>query len=139
MRSSPGNGFSTPPLKKYVTCAYFSVSATRRFLNSSSVKTLARMCSSFSGPEHVAQPRPGFFVLGHADERQIFRARGIGELVEAGFDKRFGDLAGAVGAEIKEDHGIVIANQAARHGRFARRGLGGDHCGEHEFIGHTFS
>ena len=28
MRSSPGNGSSTPPLKKYVTCAYFSVSAT---------------------------------------------------------------------------------------------------------------
>ncbi len=29
-RSSPPNGFSMPPLKKYVTCAYFSVSATRR-------------------------------------------------------------------------------------------------------------
>src|SRR5206468_7199708 len=27
-RSSPGQGVSTPPLKKYVTCAYFSVSAT---------------------------------------------------------------------------------------------------------------
>jgi hypothetical protein len=30
MRSSPGKGVSTPPLKKYVTCANFSVSATRR-------------------------------------------------------------------------------------------------------------
>ncbi len=28
-RSSPGNGVSTPPLKKYVTCGYFSVSAMR--------------------------------------------------------------------------------------------------------------
>src|SRR6476646_4224030 len=27
-RSSPGQGASRPPLKKYVTCAYFSVSAT---------------------------------------------------------------------------------------------------------------
>src|SRR3989338_8327324 len=27
IRSSIGNGFSLPPLKKYVTCAYFSVSA----------------------------------------------------------------------------------------------------------------
>ena len=27
--SSPSQGFSTPPLKKNVTCAYFSVSATR--------------------------------------------------------------------------------------------------------------
>src|SRR6267154_1148311 len=47
--SSPPNGFSTPPLKKYVTCAYFSVSAVRRFLYCSSAKTCARMCSSFSG------------------------------------------------------------------------------------------
>ena len=30
-RSSPLKGFSAPPLKKYVTWAYFSVSATRRF------------------------------------------------------------------------------------------------------------
>src|SRR5437763_930185 len=30
MRSSPGNGASAPPLKKYVTCAYFSGSAARR-------------------------------------------------------------------------------------------------------------
>src|SRR5437762_1810189 len=29
IRSSPGYVFSTPPLKKYVTCAYFSVSAIR--------------------------------------------------------------------------------------------------------------
>jgi len=29
MRCSPGNSFSSPPLKKYVTCAYFSVSAMR--------------------------------------------------------------------------------------------------------------
>src|SRR6188508_2708573 len=28
VRSSPGHGVSTPPLKKYVTWAYFSVSAT---------------------------------------------------------------------------------------------------------------
>src|SRR6059058_1860558 len=31
-RSSCGNGVSTPPLKKYVTCAYFSVSAVRNML-----------------------------------------------------------------------------------------------------------
>ena len=36
-------GFSLPPLKKYVTCAYFSVSATRRFFQFSSAMTLARM------------------------------------------------------------------------------------------------
>ena len=27
-RTSPSYGFSSPPLKKYVTCGYFSVSAT---------------------------------------------------------------------------------------------------------------
>src|SRR5438045_3117810 len=31
-RSSPGKGVSMPPLKKYVTCAYFSVSAVRNIV-----------------------------------------------------------------------------------------------------------
>jgi len=43
------NGFSMPPLKKYVTWAYFSVSAQRRFFKFCSAKTCARMCAIFSG------------------------------------------------------------------------------------------
>ncbi len=33
IRSSPGYAFSTPPLKKYVTWAYFSVSASAEVLD----------------------------------------------------------------------------------------------------------
>ncbi len=40
---------STPPLKKYVTCAYFSVSATRRLRMFMPPITLARMFAIDSG------------------------------------------------------------------------------------------
>ena len=70
----------------------------------------------FLGREEIAQPRPGLFVLRHADEGEIFRARGIGEFLEARLDQRTRHLPGAIGAEIEEDHGIVVANQAARNG-----------------------
>src|SRR6202030_2546479 len=86
----------------------------------------------------VVKPWPGFFVLRHGDESEIFGARGIGEFVEAGLDERAGDLAGAVGAEIEKYDGVVVANQAARRGGFSRRGFGGNHDGRSEFVGDAF-
>ena len=88
----------------------------------------------FFGREDVAQPRPGLFVLRHGDVHEIFRPRGIGELLEAGLDEGAGHLAGAVGAEVEEDRCIVVVNGAARHGGFPRRGLRGDHHGNYEFV-----
>ena len=49
-RSSPGQAVSTPPLKKYVTCAYFSVSATWNCVQPASLKAWASDRAS-SGPK----------------------------------------------------------------------------------------
>ena len=42
-RSSPANGSSRPPLKKYVTCAYFSVSAQRNCVSPARAMTSGKM------------------------------------------------------------------------------------------------
>ncbi len=76
--------------------------------------------------------------MGGGDEEEIFRARGIGKFLEAGFDEGAGGFAGAVGAEIEEDHGVVVADHAARDGWFSRRGFGGDYGGDDEFVGDAF-
>src|SRR5437660_471441 len=48
MRSSPGYGCSRPPLRKYVTCGYFSVSAMRSWVRPAaaaiSPKTFGKVC-----------------------------------------------------------------------------------------------
>ncbi len=43
IRSSPAYGTSMPPLKKYVTCAYFSVSAVRSDVRPCSASVSATM------------------------------------------------------------------------------------------------
>ena len=83
MRSSPGKASSTPPLKKYVTCAYFSVSARRRFSTPASAHTSARMCDEVLGGK-AARKAELLLVFGEADEVQ---PRGLGprEVGEGGF------------------------------------------------------
>ena len=50
MRVSPSHSASTPPLKKYVTCAYFSVSAAWSCRRPRSASTSASVsCTSCSG------------------------------------------------------------------------------------------
>ena len=43
-------------------------------------------------------------------KKRFFGPRGIGEFVESGLGEGARHLPGAIGAEIEEDHGIVIAN-----------------------------
>ena len=43
-RSSPGKGASRPPLKKNVTCGYFSVSAVRSCASPASLMTSPTRC-----------------------------------------------------------------------------------------------
>ena len=57
-----------------------------------------------------------------ADEGEIFRTRGIGKFLEARLGDGARHLAGAVGAEVEEDHGVIVANQAATERRLAGRG-----------------
>ena len=54
-RSSPGYGVSTPPLKKYVTCAYFSVSAVRNMVRPWSDSTWATISDSTIGPNAIGK------------------------------------------------------------------------------------
>ena len=52
---------------------------------------------------------------------RFFGRGGIDEFVEAGLDERASHFAGAVGAEVEEDHGVVIADHA--EARLRRRRL----------------
>ena len=72
-RSSPGYGVSTPPLKKYVTWAYFSVSATWNWRQPASENAWAsdRACS---GGKATCDRQPGL-VLGHRHDEQVRRGR----------------------------------------------------------------
>ncbi len=73
--------------------------------------------------KQVAQPGKTLVVLRHAHEEKILGPRRIGEFVEAGFGNRAGHLARAIGAEIEENHGIVVANAPTGGApRFAARG-----------------
>ena len=93
------------------------------------------MCSSFSGAEEVAQPGEALVVLRHGHEEEILRPRGIGEFVEAGLGDGAGHLARAVGAEIEEDHGIVVADAAT--GGAAGLAPVVITTGSDEFVGHA--
>ena len=76
--------------------------------------------------------------MGHGDKREIFRPRGIAEFLEIGFDEGASGFAGAVGAEIKENHGVIVANHRARDCGFAGRGFRGDDGGNDKFVGDAF-
>src|ERR1700730_5341511 len=103
MRSSPVYGVSTPPLKKYVTCAYFSVSAHSQLRESERSDVFAeahrhRLWRKGDGklPEFVAITR-------QTDERRKLRRTGPRESVERLGRQRTRQLAGAVGTEVHED------------------------------------
>ncbi len=56
------------------------------------------------------------------------------EFIEARLNKRTRNLAGTISAEIEEDDGVVVPDQAARGGRFSRGGFCGDDRGYDEFV-----
>ena len=127
LRSSPGQAASTPPLKKYVTCAYFSVSATWNCVQPASLKAWASDRAS-SGPKATSD-RQADLVLAHRDDEEVRRApaRPAGlvrsKRVERGLGQRVGELPGAVGAEVDVDDRVAVPQRAVRavdHGR-ARR------------------
>ena len=65
-RSSPGKASSRPPLKKYVTCAYFSVSAQRNCVRPALAMTSGKMSTYFSLGNAIGSPKLESYVVMHA-------------------------------------------------------------------------
>ena len=121
MRSSPGQGASTPPLKKYVTWAYFSVSATWNWRQPASEKAWASERAS-SGREGDLD-RQARLVLGHRHDEEVARRRRA-RRAPSGRSRRsrrrrqrVGQLAGPVGAEVAVDDRVAVAERRRRRRR----------------------
>src|SRR3954465_4442563 len=77
LRSSPGHGASTPPLKKYVTWAYFSVSATWNCDQPCSLKVWANERDD-SGPKATWTGRPSSYAVSVTTSRSRGAGRPLG-------------------------------------------------------------
>src|SRR3954469_18537825 len=62
-RTSPGYGSSSPPLKKYVTCGYFSVSATCSCGKPASETTCARVTDGRDGGNTIGNGHPSSYSV----------------------------------------------------------------------------
>ena len=94
MRVSPGHSSSTPPLKKYVTCAYFSVSATWSW------RAPAAASVSASVHRHL--------LLAERDRHvEVGRVARHRRYVEPFVDELGRELPASVGAEVEQDRRIV--------------------------------
>ena len=124
-RVSPAFGVSAPPLRKNVTCAYFSVSAMWSWRRPCSARTSARTCSGRSLGNAT-----GAGIVGSYSVRHTKRSCGTDRALEA-LERRVGerarDLAGAVRAEVEEDERVAVA-QAARRDDRGHDELVGDAC-----------
>ena len=69
MRSSPGGGFSSPQLKKYVTWAYFSVSASRRLVRPCAASTSARLPEKVWGGKTTGSPNAASYSVSVSTRR----------------------------------------------------------------------
>ena len=111
-RSSPGKTTSRPPLKKKVTCAYFSVSAVRNWrqplLGQHLGEDLLRLLRR-EGHRQVER----LVVLGHADVARRARSPPRSNSLKPGIGERAGQLARAVRAEVEEDHRVAVADACA--------------------------
>ena len=108
-RSSPSLGFSTPPLKKKVTWAYFWVSAMRSCVLPSLERYSPRVFFSVSGGLTTSRLGKGLVILRHADKVDMEIALPAREAGKIGLNEGAGELAGTVGAEVKEDHAVPLA------------------------------
>jgi hypothetical protein len=106
MRSSPPKGFSTPPLKKF-----FGFRAAQ-ILVIEFGEDLRQYLFELFWRDDIFQPRPVFVVLRGGDEKKIFGPLRVGKLIEIGRGESVGHLPCAIGAEIKENYRVFIANQA---------------------------
>ena len=98
-RVSPSHSDSSPPLKKYVTCAYFSVSA-------------AWSCRS-AGRAQRFRERVDDFLLGEGDRRvDVLRVPGHRRQVDAPLEQASGELPPPIRSEVEEDRGIGARTQA---------------------------
>ena len=118
-RRSPVYGVSSPPLKKYVTCGYFSVSATCSCVAPRSASTCESVTFGPLGRERD-RVRPVLVVLGHAGVALDRRRAAAVDLAERRIRERERDLAHAVGAEVERDHAVARSDArlvADRRGR----------------------
>ena len=65
-RTSPSYGSSSPPLKKYVTCGYFSVSETCSCVSPRSAISFASVISGRSGGKATGYGQPSSYSVRHA-------------------------------------------------------------------------
>ena len=101
MRSSPGKGGSTPPLKKYVTWAYFSVSATWSWRLPSREKVRRQRVDDQRPERDGDRQLLGRLVLGERDHQEVARPRAAVERVEVAARQRLGQLPRPVGTEVE--------------------------------------
>ena len=111
--SAPGLlwlGCSTPPLKKKVTWAYFSVSRDAELFYAVLAQVFAQGIFQRLRLISHMDIREGLVILRHGDEihREVF-PRKAGEFR---IDEGAGDLPGPVGAEIEEDDRIILFTRA---------------------------
>ena len=131
---------SSPP-KRFFDAAVEEIRDMRVFLGLGAAEIfqvllgedLRQDVRNFFRRDHVAQPRPGLVVLRHGDIAEICRPLRIGKFLETRLGDGARHLARAVGAEIEENHGVVIANRSNRRGR--RCGARCNHDRIDEFIG----
>ena len=93
MRVSPSHSRSSPPLKKYVTCAYFSVSATW----------------SWRAPalrEHLGERVLDALLLERDGAREVRAVAGHRRQVDPGLEQPLRELARTVGPEVEEDRRV---------------------------------
>ena len=114
MRSSPGQAASTPPLKKYVTWAYFSVSATWNWRQPRPGDDLGKARHDDRRVGHL--DRQARLVLGQRHDGGAGRVGAAVERLKSVVDEGVGQLAGAVGAEVEVDDDVAVADATVHAG-----------------------
>jgi hypothetical protein len=105
---------STPPFRKNVTCAYFSVSAVWSCFRPCSARTSARTSLGVVLGNATLHLERGV-VLRQRDEVDELGRLLAREPLEVGIREGARHLAGAVGTEVEEDHRVAVVE--ARRGR----------------------
>ena len=117
IRSSFGNGASRPPFRKYVTCAYFSVSATWSCRQPASAIAPARHGTTSGGNATRTGRSASYSVIvttsRSAGARPTVRRSPV-ERVELLVCQRVDELASPIRPEVGVDDGLAIGERAAR-------------------------
>ena len=117
----PGTAASTPPLKKYVTWAYFSVSATWNWRQPASETACGERARLLRREGDL--DRQAGLVLGHRHDEagRVGAGRPIGAArskpSKSRVGQRVGQLARPVGPEVGVDDGVAVADRRRRSRR----------------------